>query len=287
VFIEMLDAYAPRIRREAAKILGHFETKEVALKLAEMASEDPGMSVRSAAAEALGRMRAEKETSTALVVLLRKGQLLGSNVCWALGEMRSQKAVSALIQLVDKEPAAMLALGKIGNELAVKPLVRTLKSTSNLKMKIAAVRALGYFNTNDALQALKRGYIDARSPGVKREMLFAIFKMEPESNRAEVRKYLVDWDETVRLTAMTLLISKGYRKNISIPGIMELIERQDPDRRVWFWGTLKNSFEGIPEYHPYGLTHRRTADVKEIGKWYSKNKLNFYWAETDGKFKIK
>jgi HEAT repeat protein len=283
----MLDARAPRIRQHAVAMLGYLGYKAAANKLTEMLVEDPSTSVRSAAAEALGHMQAEEAASTALVVLLRKGDLLGSNVCWALGEMKSQKAVSALIQIVDKELPAMIALGKIGNELAIKPLVRVLESSSNLKARICAARALGYFNTNDALQALKKARRDDPSPAVKREMLFAIFKMEPGPNKNAVLRYVADWDLKVRLTATALLLSKGFLENISVPDMVQDIEDLPADQRVWFWTTLKESFEDIPDYSPHGLGYRRDAQIAAITKWFNKNKLDFYWDKAAGKFKLK
>ena len=95
-----------------------------------------------------------------------------------------------------------------------------------------------------------------------------------------------DIDVVIKLTAMALLTSKGSLR--SVPKMMQLMdENLTPDKRVEFWETLKNSFDGIPPYHPYGLAHRRDADITEINKWYNENKSSFEWDPEAGKFKVK
>jgi hypothetical protein len=68
---------------------------------------------------------------------------------------------------------------------------------------------------------------------------------------------------------------------------MEIMQKLTPDMRVPMWKILKNSFEGIAEYHPYGLAYRRTAEIEAINKWFIENKTRFYWDETARKFKVR
>ncbi len=284
LFAGMLDASEPRMRLQVARVLGHLSYAAAAPKLNTMLTEDSDDRVRAAAAEALGRLGAAGEAATTLIVLLRKRELLGSKVCWALGEMKAQKAVGALMQL-KKQPAAMLALGKIGNELAVRPLARALESSKDPQIKIAAARALANFNTNQALQALKRAQAIVPSHYTRAHIIFAIYKIDPQPHRVAVEALLLDPDESLRLTAMILLTSKGSLRNLA--KIMELIGGEAPDKRARFWETLSASFEAIPDYHPYGLSHTRAADSKKIVDWFNKNRARFFWDGAAQKFRVR
>ncbi len=284
IYVELLEVQGTMVRQMAARVLGHLKYLPAAEKLIEKLVDDPSFYVRAAAAVALGRMKAEQAASTSLVVLLRKGELLGSKVCWALGEMRSQKAVRPLVQIVDKPPA-MLALGKIGNQLAIKSLIRVMETTANSMTRAAAARALGNFHTREVLDALKRVHSKESSRHARTYLLFSIFQMETEANKAAVQAHLTDFEIEFRLGAMVLLTSKGYLQNL--PKMMELVETQNPDERARQWGIIRKSFESIPEYRPYGLTHARTSDINEIKTWHVKNKSGLYWDKATMKFKVR
>jgi len=286
IFVNMLTAYAPRVRQEAARVLGYLGYTGAAPKLTELLTEDPSLKVRAATAEALGRMKAEDISATTLVVLLRKGELLGSRVCWALGEMKSQKAVGALIGAIEN-PSAMIALGKIGNELAVKPLVRVLEESNDISKKSSAAWALGNFNSQAVLQDLKKNLPDELSREVQAELVFSIFKIDPKAHEAVVRDRLTDYNPEIRLSAMVLLLSKGMIRNISVIKIMELLESIPTEQRVSYWQIVKNAFESIPPYHTYGLSYKREKEIAEINKWFNNNRSRFYWDEAVGKIKIK
>lgn len=286
LFAGMLDAFAPRVRRQAARVLGFLGYREAIGELTTMLTEDPSESVRASAAEALGRIGAEEEAATALVVMLRRGELLGSSICWALGEMRSQKAVRALNQIVDN-PAAMIALGKIGNELAVKPLIRTMESSTNPRVRAVAAHALGNFKASEVTQALKRAFAAETEHTARSQMLFSAFMLDPKPHKAGVEAYVHDYDVNIRVTAMILLFSEGFMQDSGMAKTMQLLEGLSPGSRVWLWEKLKGSFEGIPEYHPYGLTHQRTADIEAINKWFQENKPRFSWDSATKKFKVK
>jgi HEAT repeat protein len=284
LYVKMLDAYAPRVREQAASVLGHMRYLAGAEKLTKVVAEDPSDNVRAAAAEALGRMKAEEVGATTLILLLRSGELLGSKICWALGEMKSQKAVGALIQ-ADEQPAALIALGKIGNEVALKPLIRILETSKDTKVRAAAARALGDFNSDEALNALKKAHLAETSSLPKIELLFAMFRIAPEAHRAAIEPLKRVWDVDVRVRAMVALTSRGYLEDIG--KVMELMEGLTPDRRNELWKALAQSFDGIPDYHAYGLTHRRLADTAAIVKWFTENRSRLYWDKESGKYGLR
>ena len=284
LFADMLEADGARIRRQGVRALGHLQYKAAAGKLTEMVVDDLSRSVRVSAAEALGRMKAGEDSAKTLVALLAKGEFLDSRICWALGEMRSQKAVTALIQVVDKS-AAMLALGKIGNPLAIKPLMQMLETSNDPRMRGYAARALGSFKTPEVLEALKKARKNDLSRFARSEEWFAIFKIEPQPNKAAVRAEKATWEIEHRVYASILLTTEGELENV--PRMLQDIEEVGFDDRVRFWNIIKNTFEGIPEYHPFGLNYKRAADRKNINKWFEENEDKLTWDPVAKKFKIK
>lgn len=284
VFASMLEADGARIRRQAVRVLGHLEYKAAAGKLTEMVVDDPNRNVRIEAAEALGRMKAGEESAKTLIALLAQGELLDSRLCWALGEMGSQKAVTALIQVIDKSPA-MLALGKIGNPLAIKPLITVLQTSNDPRIRGYAARALGHFETPEVLEALKNARKKDMSKFARAEELFSIFRLEPEPNKPAVKAEKATWEIEHRLYAAVLLATEGELENV--PRMMEDMEEVGFEDRVRFWSMIKNAFEGIPEYHPFGLTYKRAADRKKISEWFEESKSRLRWDPVAKKFKVK
>ncbi len=284
MFATMLDADGSRVRRQGVRALGFLQYKAAAGKLTEMVVEDPSRSVRVDAAEALGRMKAGEDSAKTLTALLANGEFLDSKICWALGEMKSQKAVTALIQVIDKSPA-MLALGKIGNPLGIKPLVRVLETSNDPRIRGYAARALGNFKTPEVLDALKKARKKDLSRFARAEELFSLFQIEPGPHKPAVRAEKATWEVEQRLYASILLATEGELENVS--RMMEDIEEVGLEDRVRFWDLIKNTFEGIPEYHPYGLNYKRADDIKKINEWFEKNKSRLKWDATAKKFKVR
>lgn len=279
-YADLLERSAARIRRVAARVIGHLRYIPAVKKLTELLSdEEEALSVRIAATEAVGRMKVkDDETIKALVALLTKGEAdnrLISIECWALGEMRAQMAVIVLTQIVEN-PSAMLALAKIGNELAVKPLVRMLESSGDPGLRAYAAQALGYFKTAEAEEALKKAHADDRLSEMERvQMKFSLFRIDPETNKRLIQGLIMKSE--YKLPAMVLALSNGIKQNVSLSKIMELIEGVPANRRAQLWDTLAGSFENIPPYYPYGLTHARSAQVEELKNWWDLNRENLYW----------
>jgi HEAT repeat protein len=284
LFADMLEADGARIRRQGVRALGHLRYKAAAGKLTEIVVDDPSRSVRVDAAEALGRMKAGEDSAKKLVALLAKGEFLDSRICWALGEMKSQKAVTALIQVVDKS-AAMLALGKIGNPLGIKPLIQVLETSNDPRVRGYAARALGNFKTPEVLEALKGARKKDMSRFARAEELFAIFKIEPEMNKPAVKAEKATWEIEHRLYASILLATEGELENVS--RMMQDIEEVGFDDRVRFWEMIKDTYEGIPEYHPFGLNYKRASDRKKINEWFEENKSKLRWDRVNKKFRVR
>jgi hypothetical protein len=178
----------------------------------------------------------------------------------------------------------MIALGKIGNPLGIKPLIQILETSNDPRTRGYAARALGNFKTPEVLEALKRVRKNDRARFARAEELFSIFRIEPGPHKPAVKAEKATWEVEHRLYAAILLATEGELENV--PRMMEDIEEVGLDDKVRFWKMIKNTFEGIPEYHPYGLNYRREADRKAIGEWFEENKSKLKWNVTGKKFKV-
>jgi hypothetical protein len=68
--------------------------------------------------------------------------------------------------------------------------------------------------------------------------------------------------------------------------MMQDMEEVGFDDRVRFWSVIKNTFKGIPDYHPYGLNYKRAADIKKINEWFNTNKSKLKWNPTAKQWEV-
>ena len=155
-------------RRDALMKLGAMRHPD-ASRAAISALNDPEPSVRVTAAHAIEALPASEAASALLPLLKDKQELVRRETAHALGATRSGSAVPQLIEILtnDKEAAvraaAAMALGRIGDEAAVVPLVETLsdalakkksKGGDNEFLMRAAAQSLGEIRSRAGVAGL-------------------------------------------------------------------------------------------------------------------------------------
>jgi HEAT repeat protein len=156
-------------RRDALMRLANLKRPE-ASRAAAAALNDVSPTVRAAAAHAVLSLP-DQEAATRLLPLLKdKSEFVRREVVFALGATRHASAVSALVDLLnrDKEPsvraAAAMALGEIGDDTAVAALSQIIAADGSKKKKSksdeeefvvrSAVRSLGRIGSRAAVPVL-------------------------------------------------------------------------------------------------------------------------------------
>lgn len=93
-------------------------------------------------------------------------------VCWVFGKLRRKSAVPLLLKALKDDDKfvrheAALALGRIGDERAVKALTRSMLSDVEKKVREECVEALSRFKGKDIRSAIRKALSD-RSEIVRR-----------------------------------------------------------------------------------------------------------------------
>ncbi len=130
-------------RWEATRILGRIQAQASIRPLIEML-QDPDWMVRNEAAVALSRTGKEEIEELLIESLDIHSGSISVEAVWILGEMKAEKAVNRLIQLLNDGNIgwmAATALGKIGSFSAVEPLSQAL-SSKDVKLRQSAAWAL-------------------------------------------------------------------------------------------------------------------------------------------------
>ena len=203
-------------RRDAVMRLGWMARADSS-RVAANALHDQAPIIRATAARAVLSLPADEAAGVLLPVLQDRDEFVRRETAYALGETRSRAAVSALVAVLagDKEPgvrgAAAVALGLIGDELAVVPLTQTLsrrvpasgllsrlrrgKTEENEFVRRAAARSLGQIRSRAAVPALIETLMNERAgDDVRREAALALGSIGDPSAVAALRAVLASSD---------------------------------------------------------------------------------------------
>lgn len=166
---QRLDSIEVEERRDALMRLGNLKRPE-ASRAAAAALNDASPTVRAAAAHAVVSLPNHEAATLLLPMLKDKTEFVRREVVFALGTTRHPSAISALIDLLnrDKEPsvraAAAIALGEIGDASAVPALALIITGDTSKKKKSkgvedefvvrSAVRSLGQIGNRSAVPTL-------------------------------------------------------------------------------------------------------------------------------------
>ena len=194
--------------------------------------EDTDVSVRSAAANALGSIRSEKAVEPLLARLENPDPSMRSAAANALGSIGSEKAVEPLLaRLENPDPsmrsAAANALGSIGSEKAVEPLLAHLENPDP-SMRSAAANALGSIGSEKAVEPLLARLEDTDA-SVRSAAANALGSIGSEKAVEPLLARLEDTDASVRSAAANALGSIGSEK--AVEPLLAHLENPDPSMR--------------------------------------------------------
>lgn len=153
---------------------------------------DPAPIVRATSARAVLELPSDNAAALLMPLLQDRDEFVRQETAYALGETRNRAAVDTLMALLQREKkdrvrgAAVVALGKIGDERAVITLtellgrriaasgllnrVRRRKKDENEFVRRAAAHSLGEIGSKAAIPALSAILLDERAPDdVRRE----------------------------------------------------------------------------------------------------------------------
>ncbi|MDD5131377.1 MAG: HEAT repeat domain-containing protein, partial [bacterium] len=124
---------------------------------------------------------------------------------------KGAEAIPALISLLDNQAktvkiVAMIGLGRIRDEKAIKPIINKLKTDKDVDVRYAAAGVLGYFNTPESSSVLKRALYD---PNHKVQVIAACaLGMHGDNSGYDIaEKAALGNDNSVKKDAITAL---GY-----------------------------------------------------------------------------
>lgn len=137
--VEILQDSDPDLRLQAALALGEQRDRRAVAPLMD-ALNDPDMNVRYHIIEALGKLRAIESAEALASIAGTRDFFLAFPALESLMQIGDARVVSGIVPLLDdellREPAAV-ALGKLGDEQAVEPLVHELNTTPEMAQVIA------------------------------------------------------------------------------------------------------------------------------------------------------
>ena len=137
--VEFLNDPDPDLRLQAALALGEQRDQRAVAPLMETL-KDPDANVRYHVIEALGKLRAIESAEVLASIAATRDFFLAFPALESLMQIGDARVVSRIVPLLDdellSEPAAV-ALGKLGDEKAVDPLVNELNTTPQLAQVVA------------------------------------------------------------------------------------------------------------------------------------------------------
>jgi HEAT repeat protein len=161
---------------------------------------------------------------------LRKSFFCKSSVAYALGHLGSQRAVRPLIRALGDpsvECAAIYALGELGSQKAVVPVSERL-GAANGNIRRAAALALAKLGDNRGIGVLIDDGLTHYERSVREQAALGLGRLGDKTAIVPLKKALADLDNQVRTQAAKALHSLGEMKWVDIVKG----DRKDYDRLV-------------------------------------------------------
>ena len=165
--IEALTDSSPAVRVAAANALGAIGDRKATQALLPLLRDQHNEQARTAAINALGKLKDANAVNDLLEIANDESEVWAVRKASveALGEIRDARAVDCLVNTLNDQyatvrEASALALGKIGSNQAILPLLTTLDTSSLWALRVAAAHALGEIRDRRATAPLSNALKD-------------------------------------------------------------------------------------------------------------------------------
>lgn len=185
--------------------------------------ESSDLDTRSSAINALS-IAGEADIINFLISLLRKNspRLVKAGVCKTLGKIGNKKATDVLVESLDDEHEsvryqATIALGQIGDTIAVPPLLEVLKKKDDPLVRSEAAKALGIIGDPSSLKILLTMLRKDEDRFIRYHAVTSLGRIGDKKAKKDLQKILKESkDDRLKLRAIEALeaIEKANRKQI-------------------------------------------------------------------------
>ena len=246
-FIQALGADQEQIRAEAARWLGQFANPEALEPLHDMLINDPSVLGRGRAAYALAyiepglntlSLTGEIGVDALLTALSDTERGVRLRAIWALGQLKSGKAIKSLTNILEKEGdeyylekrKAAEALGQIGDKSAVEALVTVLQTENHAGVRSSAVEALGELGDKRIVEVLVRCLSKDPEAAVRASAAKALESLGEKSAADALISALEDENDDVRYRAAHALQVVGNKR--AVQPLSALIEDVHSNKQI-------------------------------------------------------
>lgn len=257
---------SPAVRARAAEILASIGSERVVDDLIDAALEDDSGQVRKAAAEGLAAIDDVNVIKLLIDRATGREADLSNKPDWTLVKFLIN-ALSNGVEVVRMDAA--LALGKIGDERALKPLIKALNDADPDVRKSAAT-ALGELGDTRAVKPLTRTLTDSHN-AVRHEAAIAISELGGSEAIDSMVTAATDQSEYVRKLAVTALGSFGSKKAAN--ALTDALEDENPDVRERAAFSLIEVMSNAPAQDSHQMREKIAANLRDLDEEVSTDAL--------------
>ncbi len=242
---KLLESDEPELKLAAVEVLGKFQSKEDAARLAAFAKDSSDDRLRAAAIRALGSMKDSDEAKATLTELLgRDDDVPLADVARSLGELRFEGAVAPLAELAaSAEPAtreaAVVALGRIGSADALAAVEKAFEQKHAGRVQAAAALALGATGNRDHVARIATALRMAPGIEVRAACAEALATLGGEEAAAALTDALEQDSGVVRERAVRALAA------LKAPGAEEALRQAASDTDVHVAAAARAALEAL------------------------------------------
>lgn len=235
----VLEDKNPEVLTLALNLVNEFEIKGLEKKILEIYTESSSDPLKSEALRTLGKLKYKDAEKKALEVLKEDNKALKRSAIFALGELKTKKALEPLYDILDNMEAkdevlqaCIEAIGKIGNPKSIEKLKDVLENPGYSKyIRMYVPLALADIGGQKVVKILKRAAND-KEYFIRIRAIFAISKLKNvdlNDLKPNIKAALKDSDVQVRLTALKVV--KAI-KDKSYIRFLEYLSEKDPNVKV-------------------------------------------------------
>jgi HEAT repeat protein len=239
------------VREIAVRLLGSQKDENVARGLIDRlgAAEAP---LREVAAFGLGMLQAASAVDPLIRALRDASAGVRANAAWALGHIENGRALAPLIGLfrdTDERvrEAAVAATGRMDSTSAATALIRVVQQDPAPSVRRVAAWALGHLEVQEAADALAGVLARDSDPHVREMSAWALGSLEGRAGVTALAAALRrDADDRVRETAAWALGQAGDRAQVQVLGAAAGDDRSSRVRgtAAWAIGQLRGDRDG-------------------------------------------